>query len=61
VLAGRSQDLTDLGYLVTEASPAALDNAREATKLIQTRGFNREQDVTADLELLIVDSRRSQP
>ena len=61
VLAGRSQDLTDLGYLVTEASPADLDIAREATKLIQTRGFNREQDVTADLELLIVESRRSQP
>ena len=61
VLAGRSQDLTDLNYLITEASPADLDNAREATKLIQTRGFNREQDVTADLELLIVESRRSRP
>jgi predicted nucleotidyltransferase len=61
VLAGRSQDLTDLGYLITEASPTDLDNAREATKLIQTRGFNREQDVTADLELLIAESRRSQP
>lgn len=61
VLAGRSQDLTDLGYLIPAASPADLDDAREAVKLIQTRGFNREQDVVADLEHLIADSHRSQP
>lgn len=59
VLAGRSQDLTDLGYLVAEASSPDLDDAREATKLIQIRGFNREQDVTADLEQLIADAQRS--
>jgi hypothetical protein len=59
VLAGRNQDLTDLGYLIAEASPSELDNAREATKLIQTRGFNRGQDVTADLERLIAESRPS--
>jgi predicted nucleotidyltransferase len=59
VLAGRSQDLTDLGYLVAEASSTDLDDAREATKLIQIRGFNREQDVTADLEQLIADAQRS--
>ncbi len=61
VLAGRSQDLTDLAYLIPIASPADLDDAREAVKLIQTRGFNREQDVVADLEQLILDSRPSQP
>lgn len=60
ILAGRNQDLTDLGYLITEASPTELDDAREAVRLIQTRGFNREQDVTADLEQLIADSRQSQ-
>jgi len=38
VLAGRNQDLTDLG-----------------------RGFNREQDVTADLEQLILESRALHP
>ncbi|HXL95528.1 MAG TPA: hypothetical protein VN969_41925 [Streptosporangiaceae bacterium] len=59
VLAGRNQDLTDLGYLIAEAAPTDLDDAREAAKLIQARGFNREQDVTADLERLIVESRRS--
>lgn len=56
-LAGRNQDLTDLSYLIPAASPTDLDDAREAVKLIQTRGFNREQDVVADLEQLIVDSR----
>ena len=61
VLAGRSQDLTDLGYLIPEASPADLSDAREAVKLIQTRGFNREQDVMADLEQLVADSSSSQP
>jgi hypothetical protein len=34
-----------------------LTDAREAVKLIQSRGFNREQDVVADLKQLIVDSR----
>ena len=58
VLAGRSQDLTDLGYLIPSASPAELDAAREAVKLIQARGFNREQDVVADLETLITDAKR---
>jgi hypothetical protein len=60
VLAGRSQDLTDLGYLIPAATPADLDDARDAVKLIQSRGFNREQDVVADLEQLIVDSRSAQ-
>jgi hypothetical protein len=57
VLAGRSQDLTDLGHLIPMASPADLDDAREAVKLIQARKFNREQDVVTDLEQLISDSR----
>ena len=60
VLAGRSQDLTDLGYLIAGASPTDLDNAREAAKLIQARRFNRERDVTADLEQLIAESRQTQ-
>ena len=61
ILAGRSQDLTDLGYLIPGASSADLDSAREAVKLIQARGFNRGQDVVADLEQLIADSRLPQP
>jgi hypothetical protein len=61
VLAGRSQDLTDLGYLIPMATPADLDHARKAVKLIHARGFNRDQDIAADLEQLIQDSRSSQP
>jgi hypothetical protein len=60
VLAGRSQDLTDLGYLIPAASPTDLDTARNAIKLIQARGFNRERDVVADLEKLIGDMDRLQ-
>lgn len=55
VLAGRSQDLTDLGYLLAAASPADLSAARAATNLIQERGFNRERDIAAELEELIAD------
>jgi hypothetical protein len=58
VLAGRNQDLTDLEALIPGASAADLDVARNAVKLIQARGFNREQDVVADLEKLIADMCR---
>jgi nucleotidyltransferase AbiEii toxin of type IV toxin-antitoxin system len=58
VLAGRNQDLADLGYLIPAASPAELDAARHAVKLVQARGFNRGQDVVADPESLIADVNR---
>ena len=58
VLAGRNQDLTDLEALIPGASASDLDLARGAVKLIQERGFNREQDVVADLEKLVADMRR---
>ena len=58
VLAGRNQDLTDLEALIPGASAADLDVARNAVRLIQARGFNREQDVVADLDKLIADIRR---
>ncbi len=58
ILAGRNQDLTDLGALVPAASTGDLDTAREAVRLIQARGFNREQDVVADLDKLISDLGR---
>jgi Nucleotidyl transferase AbiEii toxin, Type IV TA system len=57
-LAGRNQDLTDLGTLIPEASAEDLATAREAARLIQARGFNREQNVTADLDKLIADLGR---
>jgi hypothetical protein len=58
ILAGRNQDLTDLGMLIPAASAEDLDMAREAVRLIQARGFNREQDVVADLDKLIADLGR---
>lgn len=58
VLAGRNQDLTDLEALIPNASDADLDAARSGAELIQARGFNREQDVVADLEKLITAIRR---
>lgn len=58
VLAGRNQDLTDLEALIPGASADDLDAARSGAKLIQERGFNREQDVVADLDKLIADLRR---
>jgi hypothetical protein len=57
VLAGRNQDLTDLESLLPGASTADLDVARNAVRLIQSRGFNREQDVVADLDKLIAAMR----
>jgi Nucleotidyl transferase AbiEii toxin, Type IV TA system len=58
ILAGRNQDLTDLGALIPAASAGDLDTAREAVRLIQARGFNREQDVASDLDKLISDLGR---
>jgi len=58
ILAGRNQDLTDLGQLIPAASAADLDMARDAVRLIRARGFNQEQDVVADLDKLIADLGR---
>jgi hypothetical protein len=57
-LAGRSQDRTDLGNLISAAAPDELAAARNAAKLIQERGFNRQQDVVADLDQLMADLGR---
>jgi hypothetical protein len=57
-LAGRNQDLADLGSLIPAASAEDLDAAREAVRLIQARGFNREQEVAADLDKLISELGR---
>jgi hypothetical protein len=57
-LAGRNQDLTDLGTLIPAASARDLETAREAVRLIQERGFNREQNVRTDLDKLIADLGR---
>jgi hypothetical protein len=53
VLAGRNQDLTDLGYLLAAASDADITQARSAVRLIEERGFNRGKDLAAELEGMI--------
>jgi hypothetical protein len=58
VLAGRHQDLTDLGYLVSAASDADLDEARASAVMIEERGFNRGQRLSEDLAAIIGQARK---
>ena len=58
VLAGRHQDLTDLGYLIYGASDADLSEARAAVAMIQERGFNRGQDLPEELAAIICQARK---
>jgi hypothetical protein len=57
-LAGRHQDLTDLGYLIAAASGADLDEATAAAALIEERGFNRGQSLSEDLAAIISQVRK---
>jgi len=58
VLAGRHQDLTDLGYLISVATEADLDEARASALKIQERGFNRGQNLPEDLAAIIGQARK---
>lgn len=57
-LAGRHQDLTDLGYLISAASDADLSEATESAAKIQERGFSRGQNLPEDLAAVIGQGRR---
>jgi predicted nucleotidyltransferase len=57
-LAGRHQDLTDLGYLISVATDADLAEAAASAAKIQERGFNRGQDLPADLAAIISQVRK---
>jgi predicted nucleotidyltransferase len=57
-LAGRHQDLTDVGYLISVATDADLGEATESAAKIQERGFNRGQDLLADLAAIISQARK---
>jgi hypothetical protein len=57
-LAGRHQDLTDLGYLISAASDADLDEATTAAAMIEERGFNRSQSLSEDLTAIISQARK---
>ena len=58
VLASRHQDLTDLGYLISAASDADLEQARTSAALIEERGFNRGQGLSEDLRAIIGQARK---
>jgi predicted nucleotidyltransferase len=48
----RPQDLTDLRHLLLVANEVERSRAREAVKLITERGYNRDKDLTGELERL---------
>lgn len=58
VLAGRHQDLTDLGYLVSVASDADLAEAKASVTTIEERGFNRGQNLSEDLAAIIRQAQK---
>jgi len=58
VLAGRHQDLTDLGYLISAATQADLGEARASVLKIQERGFNRGQNLPEDLAAIISQAQK---
>lgn len=53
VLAARPKDVIDLEVLIPAASPADLDHARRAMRLIQKRGYHRDKSLLTDLERFI--------
>jgi len=57
-LAGRDRDRLDLSNLIPAASAADLKQAREAVRLIKSRGFSRGEDVVANLEYYITEAGR---
>jgi predicted nucleotidyltransferase len=58
VLAGRHQDLTDLGYLISAAAEADLGEARTSVARIQERGYNRGQNLSEDLSAIISQAQK---
>lgn len=57
-LAGRHQDMTDLGYLIAAATDDDLGQARTAAVQIQERGFSRGQNVPEDLAAIISQAQK---
>ena len=50
---GRHHDRADLQVLLVAASRAQLDDAREAVRLIEQRGFNRGKDLQTSLDSFV--------
>ena len=54
----RPQDLDDIRALLREAAAADLDEAREAVRLIEERGFARSRKLSEELEDLLTKEAR---
>lgn len=54
----RPQDLDDIRALLREATSEDVDEARDAVRLIEERGFARGRELSAELEDLLVRERR---
>jgi predicted nucleotidyltransferase len=55
---GREHDRADLQVLLVAASPNQLDEAREALRLIEERGFHRDKDLQASLDSFVRQLRQ---
>jgi len=55
----RLQDIIDLQYLIKEATLEEVDSARELTRLITERGFNRNKDLQRNLGQYLSEYRTS--
>ena len=51
----RPQDQVDLVQLLRVAGPADIEASRRAVALIHSRGFQRDRDLSRDLERLVAD------
>lgn len=60
VLAGRPQDLPDAQNLLAAATPADIQNAREALLLISRRGYDRKKDLQVELAKLLAEAGASE-
>lgn len=58
ILAGRNQDLIDLGNLLVVASSAELEKAKDLVRMIETRGYSRGQDLTGELIAAISEAAK---
>ncbi len=55
---GRPQDIVDLRALLRVAPPTELVRARDAARLIASRGYHRGRDIVSEIDKLLIDERR---
>lgn len=56
----RPQDLDDIRALLREATPGDLATAREAVRLIASRGFARDRALVDQLEAIVAEAREEE-